>query len=109
MSQKPCQCGYALEPDALFCPQCGTRVERSGDPLLGTIVGERYLLVEKVGEGASGVIYRGEHTTLRKKVAVKLLLPQLSTDESALERFRREATTVSEIDNEHILQVFDFG
>ena len=45
----------------------------------------------------------------KKRVAVKVLHAQLSTDDTALERFRREATTVAEIDNEHILQVIDFG
>ena len=38
-----------------------------------------------------------------------MLHAQLSTDDTALERFRREATTVGELDNEHILQVLDFG
>ena len=62
--------------------------------MLGKVIAERYLLVEKIGQGGSGTIYRGEHTTLHKKVAVKMLHAQLSPDDTALERFRREATTV---------------
>src|SRR5881275_2622608 len=110
------QCGEAQDDDARFCPRCGTAQlanapapKEPDDPLLGKTIADRYLLVEKIGRGASGTIYRGEHTTLRKKVAIKILHPQLSSDDTALERFRREATTVSELDNDHILSVIDFG
>jgi serine/threonine-protein kinase len=77
--------------------------------MIGKVILDRYKLVEKIGQGGSGAIYRGEHTTLKKKVAVKLLHAQLSTDDTALERFRREATTVASLENEHILQVLDYG
>jgi len=105
------QCGAATPDDARFCPRCGAPVIAlsAADPMIGKVIAERYKLVEKIGQGGSGAIYRGEHTTLHKKVAVKLLHAQLSTDDTALERFRREATTVAEIDNEHILQVLDYG
>src|SRR5437016_4160975 len=106
------QCGAETPGDARFCPRCGTPAvagTTGADSLVGKVVADRYLLVDKIGQGGSGTIYRGEHTTLRKKVAVKILHHQLSQDETAIERFRREATTVGEIDNDHILQVLDFG
>ncbi len=105
------QCGAPTPDDARFCPRCGAAVAAaaSSDASLGQVIADRYLLVEKIGQGGSGTIYRGEHTTLRKRVAVKILHAQLSADDRAIERFRREATTVAELDNEHILQVLDFG
>src|SRR5262245_43982596 len=108
------QCGESAPGDARFCPKCGAPMEVSpaasgGDPLLGTTIADRYLLMEKIGQGSSGVIYRGEHKTLGRQLAVKILHHQLSTDDKAIERFRREATTVAELDNDHILQVLDFG
>jgi len=105
------QCGEAQPADARFCPKCGLAVVSAGgsDPVVGKVVADRYLIVEKLGQGTSGTIYRAEHTTLRKKVAVKILHHQLSQDENAIERFRREATTVGQIENDHILQVLDFG
>ncbi len=80
------QCGAATPDDARFCPRCGAPIiaPSANDPLVGKIVAERYKLVEKIGQGGSGAIYRGEHTTLHKKVAVKLLHAQLSTDDTAL-------------------------
>jgi serine/threonine-protein kinase len=104
------QCGDPQPSDARFCPRCGLAIVAGAeDPMLGKVVAERYRLVEKIGQGGSGTIYRAEHVTLRKRVAVKILHHQLSTDDTAVERFRREATTVCELDNDHILQVLDFG
>jgi serine/threonine-protein kinase len=104
-------CAHPYAADALFCPNCGTARVRDyeGDPLIGARVGERYLLTERIGMGASGTIYRGEHVTLRRRVAVKVLHHELSRDDLAIERFRRQATTVSELENEHIVQIHDFG
>jgi tRNA A-37 threonylcarbamoyl transferase component Bud32/tetratricopeptide (TPR) repeat protein len=105
------RCGEAYPGDALFCPGCGRRRARTSglDPLLGQTVGERFLLHRRLGQGTSGTIYLGEHVTLGRAVAVKVLHPELSRDELAIERFRREATSVSGIDNEHIVEIFDFG
>jgi serine/threonine protein kinase len=110
MTKHCTQCGEPQPDDARFCPKCGAAAIPPGsDPMVGKVVADRYLIVDKVGQGTSGTIYRAEHTTLRKKVAVKILHTQLSQDENAIERFRREATTVGQIDNEHIVQVLDFG
>ncbi len=104
-------CGLEFSSVALFCPNCGTAKSRDfdGDPLVGALVGDRFLIQERMGHGGSGTLYRAEHVTLRRKVAVKVLHDELSRDDLAIERFRREATTVSEIDNEHIVEIHDFG
>jgi len=113
----PCaSCRRELSASALFCPNCGTpRSAGIGkstgvvDELLGAVLGERFLIVDRLGAGKSGIIYRGEHVTLRRKVAIKVLHHELSRDDLAIERFRREATSVAEIDNEHIVEIHDFG
>ncbi len=105
------KCRLEFDHDALFCPNCGTAKSRDldGDPLLGSTIGDRYLLIKQIGQGTSGAIYLGEHVTLRRKVVVKVLHHELSRDDLATERFRREATTVGELDNDHIVQIYDFG
>ena len=90
-------CQHAYTATALFCPNCGRPKPRdaSADPLLGKLLGERFLVHEVLGQGGSGTIYRAEHVTLRRKVAIKVLQTELSRDDLAVERFRREATTVA--------------
>ncbi|MEJ7601604.1 MAG: protein kinase [Kofleriaceae bacterium] len=104
-------CQHAYTEAALFCPNCGRPKvrEASTDALIGKLLGERFLVQALLGQGASGTIYRAEHVTLRRKVAIKVLHDELSRDDLAVERFRREATTVAEIDNEHIVEIHDFG
>ncbi|HEY5926833.1 MAG TPA: protein kinase [Kofleriaceae bacterium] len=105
-------CKHSYADSALFCPNCGTPKAReaiNGDSLVGKVLGERFQVIELLGQGGSGTIYRAEHVTLRRKVAIKVLHNELSRDDLAVERFRREATTVAEIDNEHIVEIHDFG
>ncbi len=104
-------CRLEFDHDALFCPNCGTAKNRDldGDPLLGVTIGDRYQLIKQIGQGSSGAIYLAEHVTLRRKVVVKVLHPELSRDDLAIERFRREATTVGDLDNDHIVEIYDFG
>jgi serine/threonine protein kinase/tetratricopeptide (TPR) repeat protein len=105
-------CKHSYADSALYCPNCGTPKARepiTGDSLVGKVLGERFQVLELIGQGGSGTIYRAEHVTLRRKVAIKVLHNELSRDDLAVERFRREATTVAEIDNEHIVEIHDFG
>ena len=104
-------CNHGYAESALFCPNCGRPKVRhqSGDALVGKLLGERFQVQALLGQGASGTIYRAEHVTLRRRVAIKVLHAELSRDDLAVERFRREATTVADIDNEHIVEIHDFG
>src|SRR3954471_8336472 len=104
-------CNHGYADTALFCPNCGRPKVRqaSGDALVGKLLGERFQVQALLGQGASGTIYRAEHVTLRRRVAIKVLHAELSRDDLAVERFRREATTVADIDNEHIVEIHDFG
>src|ERR1043165_5691283 len=83
-----CKHGYA--ETALFCPNCGRPKvrEAAGDSLVGKVLGERFQVLALLGQGGSGTIYRAEHVTLRRKVAIKVLHQELSRDDLAIERFQ---------------------
>ncbi len=68
-----------------------------------------YALLDKIGEGGMGTVYRCEHTLLGRKAAIKILLPELSSNQDMVKRFFNEARAVTQIADPGIVQVFDFG
>lgn len=73
------------------------------------VVAERYRLVEPIGRGTSATVWRGVDEHLKLDVAVKILHPQYSKDESRLRRFEREARALAALGDPAIVKVYDFG
>ncbi len=71
--------------------------------------GTPYRLLTKIGEGASGVVWAGEHVELGRKLAIKVLLPGHGSATDAIERFRREARAVASLSHPNLVQLYDFG
>jgi serine/threonine-protein kinase len=90
------------------CPADGSELVQ-GDPLLGQILGDRYRILERIGTGGMGTVYRAEHVILRKRLAIKVLRPELSMDEGLVQRFQQEAIAASQVGQENIVDVTDFG
>lgn len=76
--------------------------------MLGSLLGN-YRIVEKLGEGGMGVVYVGLQETLGRRVAVKVLQPELSNDTGMVQRFVQEAQSATAVQHPGIVQVFDFG
>jgi eukaryotic-like serine/threonine-protein kinase len=79
------------------------------DPLIGVVVAERYRILEPIGRGGMGVVYRVEHARIGKLMALKLLAGELSRDPDLIARFKREALMASKLSHPNTVQVFDFG
>ncbi|HVZ74845.1 MAG TPA: protein kinase [Polyangia bacterium] len=89
-----------------FCAACGATVV---DPLIGTVVGDRYRIVSRIGVGGMGAVYRAEHTMMRRDLAIKVLLPELGGKDEFARRFEREAESASRLAHPNIIAVTDFG
>jgi serine/threonine-protein kinase len=70
---------------------------------------DRWTLVEKIDEGAMGEIFRATHAVLGHAVAVKVLIPTVSRDKAAIDRFLREARIAARLQHKNVVRVEDFG
>jgi serine/threonine-protein kinase len=87
--------------DPLVAPQA--------DPLIGMVLDNRYRIVDLIGRGGMGAVYRVEHVKMGKIMAAKILHGELSQNQDLVRRFKREAETVSRLNHLNTVSVFDFG
>src|SRR5678815_3801952 len=78
------------------------------DLLIGQTIGN-YLVTQKLGEGGMGSVYLAEHPTIGKKVALKILHAEFSSNPEVAERFFTEAKSVNAIGHPNIVDIVDYG
>ena len=84
---------------------------RAGGPqsLVGIILGGRYFMERLIGEGGMGAVYEAEHTHMRKRLAVKVLHPEMGRLPEVVARFEREAMAAAHIEHPNVAAATDFG
>jgi serine/threonine protein kinase len=111
---RPCpQCASPCDDAHKFCPACGFPVSQVAlspdDPLIGRTLPGGYLILELVGIGGMGRVYRAEQTNLGRTVAVKIIHPHLVGEENAAARFITEARAASRLNHPNSVAIIDFG
>jgi serine/threonine-protein kinase len=79
------------------------------DPMRGRTIGGKYHILERVGVGGMGTVYKAAQVGLKRHVAVKILKPELTSDADTVARFSREATAMSLLTHANTTRVYDFG
>ncbi len=77
--------------------------------LLGRVLGDRFRLVEIIGKGGMGIVFRAVQTPVERDVAVKILRPALGEDEQAVARFESEARIIAGLRHPNVVKLIDFG
>lgn len=77
--------------------------------VIGRLLGNRYRILELIGEGGMALVYKAECTLLQRVVAIKILRAQFSADQEFVERFRREAQAAASLSHPNVVNIFDVG
>src|ERR687885_1710044 len=112
-------CGTWNRAMAAECARCGsvlpdlaaTPLEQPDEEisLVRRALGGRYRVIRRLGGGGMASVYFGEHVSLGRQVAVKLLHPYLAREAEMRERFRREAEAAAQLVHPHVCPILDFG
>jgi serine/threonine protein kinase len=94
------------------CPTDGTRLLKLKariDPFLGRDLDGRYTVLEKLGSGGMGAVYRAEQHSVDREVAIKVINSSLVSEPEVIKRFLREAKLASKLSHPNAVGVMDFG
>lgn len=116
------KCQYNNPDDTLFCGKCGTRfpspeeaevtetMESPKEELTtGSTFADRYQIIEELGKGGMGRVYKAHDTRIKEKIALKLIKPEIARNKKAIERFSNELKLARKIRHKNICQMFDLG
>jgi len=103
-------CGSSLYPsEKVSAPQAETLRMPLKELSTGTIFARRYEVIEELGKGGMGRVYKVFDKKIKEKVALKLLRPEISSDEETVERFSNELKYARKIIHKNVCRMFDLG
>jgi len=118
------QCRADNRPDSRFCHKCATPLQAlQGSPAdqtltlehplasisRGTLFAGRYEVIEELGWGGMGRVYKVYDQKIKEVIALKLIHPEISLNEKAIDRFRNELKFARKIGHRHVCRMFDLG
>jgi len=121
---KECPTCHSENPDeAHYCRDCGTKLQVPEKAELstlalrppikelsrGTVFAERYEVIEELGKGGMGRVYRVQDKKLNEEVALKLLRPEIASDGKTIKRFSNELKTARRISHKHVCRMYHLG
>ena len=122
MAVKCTKCNSDNTDTAKFCSECATplqpfknigitrTIETPVEEFTrGTLFADRYEIIEVLGKGGMGNVHRVEDTRTKEEIALKLIKPEIASDEKTIDRFRNELTTAHKIRHKNVCGMYDLG
>ena len=118
------RCRFENPTDTYFCGRCGTKLGlESSTPSSGTVTmmgplpglsrgavfAGRYEIIEELGRGGMGSVYRVEDTKVHEEIALKLINPEIARDERIIKRFGQELKIARQISHRNVCRMYDLG
>jgi len=114
------KCQFDNPNDTAFCGKCGTNFDIDKGPTKtletpteeltrGSVFAGRYEIIEELGKGGMGKVYRVEDTKIKQEIALKLIRPEIAADKKTIERFKNELKTARNIRHKNVCGMFDLG
>jgi tetratricopeptide (TPR) repeat protein/tRNA A-37 threonylcarbamoyl transferase component Bud32 len=116
------KCKSENPDDSQFCSKCGTQITESEIPAptqtieapreeltTGSTFSGRYQIIEELGKGGMGKVYKANDIDIKEKVAIKLIKPEISTDKKTIERFQNELKFARKIRHKNVCQMYDLN
>jgi serine/threonine protein kinase len=104
------RCNLHYDDEQDICPNDEAELISVGnDPLIGTVVGDRYRILCAIGRGAMGIVYEAIQISSGREMAIKVLQNFHETSSESVKRFRREAQTISTLKHPNVVTLFDYG
>jgi|SRR5215831_12416880 len=116
------KCNHSLRAAAKFCDDCGfslasingstlpmTQPARSAptDSFIGLTLRDKYQIINEIGKGGMGHVYRARHLGLLEDIAIKVIDKKFASDEDAVERFKREARAAAKLRHPNVIGILD--
>jgi len=123
MDVKCPNCGTDNTQDSEFCKKCGTQLIEFQEKAIptqtlevpkeelstGSTFAGRYQIIEELGRGGMGRVYKANDIDIKEKVAIKLIKPEISTDKKTIERFQNELKFARKIRHKNVCQMYDLN
>jgi serine/threonine protein kinase/Flp pilus assembly protein TadD len=122
MGIKCSKCQHENPEDTLYCGKCGAPLKPASDVAVtetievpkdelarGTIFANRYEIIEELGKGGMGRVYKVHDEEIAEEVALKLLKPDIASDEKTIERFRNELKIARKVSHKNVCRMYDIG
>ena len=110
--------------DSKYCKECATPLPPSEEPQVsvtktletpsqeltrGTVFASRYEIIEELGKGGMGKVYRVEDKKIKEEIALKLIKPEVASDKKTIERFSNELKMARKIAHRNVCRMYDLG